>query len=83
MHTKAIIYDLGNVLIDWNPAYVFDKMIADEERRKYFFANICTADWNEEQDYWSWCKHSGNKTQGQKAYLFSNSHHHFPLGFTL
>ncbi|RPD48085.1 MULTISPECIES: HAD family hydrolase [Chitinophagaceae] len=50
MLPKAIIFDLGNVLIDWNPAYVFEKVIEDEERRKYFFANICTSDWNEEQD---------------------------------
>lgn len=50
MNLKAIIFDLGNVLIDWNPAYVFEKLIADEERRKYFFANICTSEWNEEQD---------------------------------
>lgn len=50
MAPKAIIFDLGNVLIDWNPAYVFEKVIEDEERRKYFFANICTSDWNEEQD---------------------------------
>ena len=50
MIPKAIIFDLGNVLIDWNPAYVFDKLIEDEERRKYFFANICTSEWNEEQD---------------------------------
>jgi len=47
---KAIIFDLGNVLIDWNPAYVFDKLIEDEGKRKHFFENICTADWNEEQD---------------------------------
>jgi 2-haloacid dehalogenase len=47
---KAIIFDLGNVLIDWNPAYVFDPMFDDEERKKYFFQNICTSDWNEEQD---------------------------------
>jgi 2-haloacid dehalogenase len=50
MLPKAIIFDLGNVLIDWNPAYVFEKVIEDEERRKYFFQNICTSDWNEEQD---------------------------------
>ena len=47
---KAIIFDLGNVLIDWNPAYVFDKLIEDKGKRKHFFENICTADWNEEQD---------------------------------
>ena len=47
----AIIFDLGGVLIDWNPNYVFDKVFDnDEERKKYFFANVCTSDWNENQD---------------------------------
>ncbi len=50
-NTKAIIFDLGGVLIDWNPAYVFDNMFADdEEKKKYFFKNVCTSDWNENQD---------------------------------
>ena len=47
---KAIIFDLGGVLIDWNPDYVFDTMFDDKEKKKYFFDNICTPDWNEEQD---------------------------------
>jgi 2-haloacid dehalogenase len=47
---KTIIFDLGGVLIDWNPSYVFDKMFGKEEKKKEFFETICTADWNEEQD---------------------------------
>lgn len=47
---KAIIFDLGGVLIDWNPDYVFDKLFEDKEKKKFFFDNICTPDWNEEQD---------------------------------
>ena len=50
MEIKAIIWDLGNVLIDWNPAYVFNRLIEDPERRSYFFRHICTSDWNENQD---------------------------------
>ncbi|RYZ18980.1 MAG: HAD family phosphatase [Chitinophagaceae bacterium] len=50
MKKTTVIFDLGGVLIDWNPAYVFDKLIEDEEKRKHFFANICTSEWNEEQD---------------------------------
>jgi len=46
----TVIWDLGGVLIDWNPAYVFDKFFNDTEKTKYFFENICTSDWNEEQD---------------------------------
>jgi len=46
----TIIFDLGGVLIDWNPEYVFREVIPNVERRKYFFENICTHDWNVEQD---------------------------------
>jgi 2-haloacid dehalogenase len=50
MQINTIIFDLGGVLVDWNPAYVFDKLIEDETKRKQFFAEICTSEWNEEQD---------------------------------
>lgn len=47
----TIIFDLGGVLIDWNPMYVFNGIFAgNEERKTYFFDNICTHDWNEQQD---------------------------------
>lgn len=49
MNIDAIIFDLGGVLIDWNPDYVFDGLL-DTEKKKYFFEHICTSDWNEEQD---------------------------------
>ena len=45
MNIKAIIFDLGGVLIDWNPNYVFDQMFDDENRKKHFFENICTPEW--------------------------------------
>ena len=47
---STIVFDLGGVLIDWNPEYVFREVIPDAERRRYFFENICTHDWNIEQD---------------------------------
>ena len=50
MKIKAIIFDLGGVLVDWNPDYLFDKVFDDAEKKKYFFDNVCTPDWNEEQD---------------------------------
>jgi 2-haloacid dehalogenase len=50
MKINAIIFDLGGVLIDWNPDYVFDKMFNDPKRKKHFYENICTPDWNEKQD---------------------------------
>ncbi len=50
MKINTIVFDLGGVLIDWNPSYVFDKIFTDEEKKKHFFENICTPDWNEMQD---------------------------------
>lgn len=47
----TIIFDLGGVLIDWNPKYVFNENYFDSiEKRDYFLTHICSLDWNEEQD---------------------------------
>ena len=50
MTIKTIIFDLGGVLIDWNPEYVFNKLIPDEQKRAFFFQNVCTHEWNVEHD---------------------------------
>jgi len=47
---NTVIFDLGGVLIDWNPEYVYRTIFDKEEDMKWFFQNICTSDWNEEQD---------------------------------
>lgn len=47
----TIIFDLGGVLIDWNPEYVFlDVFNGDREKMQWFLENICTMSWNENQD---------------------------------
>jgi 2-haloacid dehalogenase len=48
IHT--VVFDLGGVLIDWNPDYVFRTIFKDEEKMRWFYQNVCTSDWNEEQD---------------------------------
>jgi 2-haloacid dehalogenase len=47
---NTIIFDLGGVLIDWNPRYVYRTIFKTEKEIDWFFENICTADWNEQQD---------------------------------
>jgi 2-haloacid dehalogenase len=47
---NTIIFDLGAVLIDWNPHYMYRTIFTDEEEMKNFLANVATSDWNEEQD---------------------------------
>jgi 2-haloacid dehalogenase len=50
VNIKAIIWDLGNVFINWDPNRLFDRLITDDEKRQYFFEHVCTMDWNENQD---------------------------------
>ena len=47
---ETIIFDLGGVLIDWNPRYLYRKVLKDEEQVSWFLENICTSEWNDEQD---------------------------------
>jgi 2-haloacid dehalogenase len=44
------VFDLGAVLIDWNPRYVFRSMFADEAAMEHFLATVTTPEWNAEQD---------------------------------
>jgi 2-haloacid dehalogenase len=46
----TLIFDLGGVLIDWNPEHLYKKIFSDEQEMKKFLQEICTSDWNEEQD---------------------------------
>jgi 2-haloacid dehalogenase len=46
----TIIFDLGGVLIDWNPEYVFRTMFDDETEMRYFLTEVCNHDWNIQQD---------------------------------
>lgn len=46
----TIIFDLGAVLIDWNPEYLYRKIFDEEDQMRYFLKNICTSAWNAEQD---------------------------------
>jgi 2-haloacid dehalogenase len=47
---KIIVFDLGGVLIDWNPRYLYSSYFETVESMEYFLSNICTMSWNEEQD---------------------------------
>lgn len=47
----TIIFDLGGVLVDWNPAYLFKGIFnGDETKMNWFLNNVCTSDWNVAQD---------------------------------
>jgi len=48
IHT--IIFDFGGVLVDWNPRYLYSDYFQDDQKMEWFLENICTDEWNLEQD---------------------------------
>jgi 2-haloacid dehalogenase len=47
---QVVVFDLGGVLIDWNPRYLYRQLIEDEAAMELFLTEVCHAAWNEEQD---------------------------------
>jgi len=47
---KNIIFDLGGVLIDWDPRYVYRTVFDTEEEVEWFLKNITKMEWNVMQD---------------------------------
>eukprot|EP00913_Durusdinium_trenchii_P026880 g25215.t1 len=45
-----IVFDIGKVLIHYDPNIPYSRIIPDGEERKWFFLNVCTHEWNLEQD---------------------------------
>lgn len=47
---QAVVFDIGGVLLDWNPDYLYDELIADPEERLRFLTEVATPEWNRQQD---------------------------------
>ena len=47
---RHIVFDIGKVLIHYDPDLAFSRLIPDHAERRWFFDNVCTPDWNIEQD---------------------------------
>ncbi len=45
-----LIFDLGMVLISWDPRHVYRKIFNDNAKMEWFLENICSGAWNLEQD---------------------------------
>jgi 2-haloacid dehalogenase len=50
MKIGAVVFDLGGVLLDWDPRHLYRKLFADETAMEDFLANVCTPEWNARQD---------------------------------
>ena len=50
MPLEAVVFDLGNVLIDWNPRHLYRKLFSDPAGIEDFLGRICTAEWHRQHD---------------------------------
>jgi len=50
MTVKAVLFDIGNVMITWHPENLFRKVIADPERRAFFLETVVPMDWHLNHD---------------------------------
>jgi len=69
--TKAardiVVFDLGGVLIDWDPRHLYRKLFAgDEAAMEHFLATVCTHEWNRGQD--------AGRTFAEGAHLLKAEH---------
>ncbi|MEO0688996.1 MAG: HAD family phosphatase [Pseudomonadota bacterium] len=48
--TKAVVFDVGRVLFQWQLRALFEKLIEDREELDWFLANVVTEEWHFEHD---------------------------------
>ncbi|MEV0288260.1 MULTISPECIES: HAD family phosphatase [unclassified Kribbella] len=46
----VVVFDIGGVLLDWNPDYLYADLIPDEQQRSWFLTKVTTREWNQQQD---------------------------------
>ena len=47
---RHIVFDIGRVLLVWEPELPYRRLIPDEAERRWFLETVCTSSWNVEQD---------------------------------
>ncbi len=48
--SKAAVFDLGGVLIHWDPRLLYRKLLPTEAAVEQFLSTVCTPEWNAQQD---------------------------------
>ena len=47
---RAVVFDVGNVVVRWDPRTLYSKIFADPAERDWFLANVCTMAWHARHD---------------------------------
>ena len=46
----TVVFDLGGVLVDWDPRHLYRQLIDDEAEMEWFLAEVCTQEWHRQHD---------------------------------
>ncbi|WP_295812133.1 HAD family phosphatase [uncultured Nitratireductor sp.] len=65
---RHIVFDIGKVLIHYDPEIPYRRLIPDDVARRRFLDNVCTGEWNVEQD-------RGRKWEDAEALLIAKHPH--------
>ena len=48
--SDAVVFDIGGVLLDWNPRHLYRRLIDDEAEMERFLTEVCTLEWHAAHD---------------------------------
>lgn len=46
----AVVFDVGNVLYDWNPRFLYERLIPEGPALDAFLRDVCTKEWHFQHD---------------------------------
>jgi 2-haloacid dehalogenase len=50
MPIEAVVFDIGGVLLDWDPRNLYRKLFDDEREMERFLSEVCTLEWHDAHD---------------------------------
>lgn len=50
MTARIVLFDIGNVIVDWEPARLYRQRFGDAEKADWFCREICSGDWHTAHD---------------------------------
>ena len=50
MNVRYALFDLGRVVLDWEPSRLYSKIFDDASERDWFLENVCTMAWHTRHD---------------------------------
>ncbi|WP_027134535.1 HAD family hydrolase [Geminicoccus roseus] len=70
---ETVVFDLGGVLVDWNPRYLYRTIFDDPAAMEHFLTHVASGAWNEQFD-------AGRMMdEGIAELLAAHPHHEMPL----